>query len=561
MSKFSAIVRKAFHPVPRGLLGLWWCRRVNHIRYAGPADVARVAVLFLLAIAFVTADYLFFLRLWSAILSSPIPAVQSIRVILSTVLSLFLVFLFYSNLLSGLSTMYASRELPLLFTLPVSFGRLFATTFLATVSRSSAMFVLFCLPALIALVRAFHVSPTALVYVFPSLLAFVLIPGALGLSICHILMRVLPRRRVHQALLVVGLSIGAALVAGLRMLRVEWLWGSHTDQVQVVNSLIQLSEQTPRLIPAEWVVGALFQNLAKGGRNDAWTGSALVILSLVCLAGCYAVTRWLYLEAWSGSQAATDAAVRSRWRCLPGRVGALITKDILSVRRQLHRWSQILMMIPLMGLYVLNLTLLPIESEEWAGIVVWINLGVVGFLVAAVGARFLVPAISTDGMAYWILRTSPVHTRTVVLTKFVLYSFPVLLLALGCSTFIQLLIPSTRSYYLTGLCCTGVLTMALSALAIGIGAAFPRFEAENDLEISLGAGGLLYMLLALLFVGLSDWWLLSPFLHMLPRLRQLLPMETVSLPWRIGVFIAASIVCGFGGLALGIQRLRRFEYT
>jgi ABC-2 type transport system permease protein len=519
-------------------------------------------MLLLLGAAFVTTDYLFFLRLWSAILSSPLPAVQSTRIILSSVLSLFLVFLFYSNLLSCLSTMYASRELRLLLALPVSFRRVFVTTFVATVGRSSAMFVLFGLPALIALVRAFHGSAAVLVCFLPFLLAFILIPGALGLSVCHVLMRVLPRRRVHQALLVAGLCVGVGLIAGVRMLRVEYLWGSQTEQIQVVNSLVHISKQTPSLVPAGWMVTVLLGMLAESDGNTAWTASALVSLSIACLAGCYIVTARLYLQAWSGSQTTSDATVRSRAGHVPGlpsAVGALVIKDILSIRRQLHRWSQIIMMIPLMALYVLNLTLLPIEGVEWAGIVVWVNLGVVGFLVAAVGARFLVPAISADGMAYWILRASPVRTQTVVLTKFALYSLPVLLLSLGCSICIQLMIPAARGYYLTGLCCTAVLTLALSALAIGVGAAFPRFEAQNDLEISLGTGGLLYMLLALLFVGFSDWWLLRPFLRMLPRVREILPMDTVSLPWRIGVFAAVSMVCGCAGLALGIQRLRAFE--
>ena len=218
------------------------------------------------------------------------------------------------------------------------------------------------------------------------------------------------------------------------------------------------------------------------------------------------------------------------------------------------------MMLPLMGLYILNLAYLPLKGEEWAGIVVWINLGVVGFLVAAVGARFLVPAISADSRAYWVLRASPVRSQTVVLAKFALYSLPVLLLALGCSICIQFFIPSSFHQFMVGLFCTAILTTALCALGIGIGAVFPQFDAQNDLEISLGSGGLFYMLLALLFVGFSDWWLLHPFLKMLPRVREMLPMETISLPWRVGVFVVVSVLCGGAGLVAGIRRLEKHEF-
>ncbi len=553
-------MRRFLQPPPRSFAGLVWCQSLNRIRSARAGDVLRFTVLFLLGVAFVVVDYLFFHRLWKAVLLSPLPTIESIELILSTVLSFFFVFLFYSNLLSAVSTLYASTELPFLLSFPIPLRRIYLRGFADTVARSSAMFLLFGIPALAALGVAYGVSCLVWLRLLPPLIAYLLIPGALGIAVCHILMRFLPRRRVHQALVVVGLCVGAALIAGLRSLRIEYLWGSSAQQLDAVKSLVGVSELTPQLIPARWTADAVLSLLATEGAASRYSEIFLLTLAGASVGGCYLLTRITYLSAWSRSLSVGDPTVKGKILRFPGfhrSTNALIQKDILCVRRQLHRWSQLLMMVPLLGLYILNLVLLPLEGTDWAGIVVWVNLGVVGFLVAAVSARFLVPAVSADGMAYWIVRSAPVRTRQVVLTKFFLFCCPVLFLALGCSVLLQFFIPAEIDQFLIGVCCTGILTLALSAMGIGIGAAFPRFDAKSDLDVSLGTAGLLYMLAALLLVGVSDWWLLLPFIKTLPRLGSFFLMESVSLPFRFALFAAVAGAAGILSLEFGIHRLQK----
>jgi ABC-2 type transport system permease protein len=46
-----------------------------------------------------------------------------------------------------------------------------------------------------------------------------------------------------------------------------------------------------------------------------------------------------------------------------------------------------------------------------------------------------------------------------------------------------------------------LMTFGITALGIGLGAVFPRFKHENVAQIPTGFGGIVYMLLTILFIG------------------------------------------------------------
>jgi ABC-2 type transport system permease protein len=47
-----------------------------------------------------------------------------------------------------------------------------------------------------------------------------------------------------------------------------------------------------------------------------------------------------------------------------------------------------------------------------------------------------------------------------------------------------------------------IMTFGITALGVGLGAVFPRFKHENVAQIPTGFGGIVYMLVTMLFIGL-----------------------------------------------------------
>ena len=77
----------------------------------------------------------------------------------------------------------------------------------------------------------------------------------------------------------------------------------------------------------------------------------------------------------------------------------------------------------------------------------FVNLAMAAFVLSAVAVRFVFPAVSAEGAAFWIVRTSPVSMRAFLWSKFWTGLVPVLVLAealtivsnefLGAAPFLQ----------------------------------------------------------------------------------------------------------------------------
>jgi ABC-2 type transport system permease protein len=104
------------------------------------------------------------------------------------------------------------------------------------------------------------------------------------------------------------------------------------------------------------------------------------------------------------------------------------------------------------------------------------NLGLCGFVVAAVGARFLFPAISLEGRGFWVLKASPQPMRAILVSKWVAGGLPLLLMSELLTVLSNLLIGAPWPLALAGLVIVASMNAGISGLAVGMGALFPRFD-------------------------------------------------------------------------------------
>ena len=59
----------------------------------------------------------------------------------------------------------------------------------------------------------------------------------------------------------------------------------------------------------------------------------------------------------------------------------------------------------------------------------FVNLAMAAFVMSAIAVRFVFPAVSAEGRAFWIVRTAPVSLATFLWSKFWTGLVPILLLA------------------------------------------------------------------------------------------------------------------------------------
>jgi ABC-2 type transport system permease protein len=111
--------------------------------------------------------------------------------------------------------------------------------------------------------------------------------------------------------------------------------------------------------------------------------------------------------------------------------------------------------------------------------------------------------VSLEGAAFWILQTSPISLRTLVWSKFWLNFVPLLLLGeilIFLSNFL-LRVPPWMMWL--SLVTVLLMTFGITAIGIGVGALYPKFNFDNAAEIPTSFGGAVCMILSIAFIGIA----------------------------------------------------------
>ena len=508
-------MRQAF---PFLLLPSFWAAR-NRARRREKGDSLRAALFGGIGIAVTAALFAIVFWLTWQLLDYEELGDYLVRLGLSWLFLTFLSFVAFSAIVTSLSTFFLSEDLRLLLPAPVPRDRLFHSRLARTVAQSSWMVAAFLLPVLLAIGLARCAPPSYYAVAVATVVPFVLIPSALGSVVTLGLVSVFPARRARDVLMLMGLLFAVTIVVLLRFIRPERLLGVQSiPDVTAFFATLQ-SPVTP-FLPSFWAGESLFAGL-RGSLDGAhlgalWTSAGAAVVLARAAFGRH------YFAAWSKAQEARKARfTRLRWldglvRLLPASPArrALLVKDVKVFLRDTAQWSQLLLLVALALVYVYNFRVLDLDRVPYMSRFIrnayaFVNLAMAAFVTSAVAVRFVFPAVSAEGHAFWIVREAPVSASDFLWSKFWTGFVPILVLAealtvvsnhfLGTVPFLRVLTPAAIAF----------MTLGLVGLACGMGATHPRFSAENLTQVAGSYGGVSFMVLAVLFilvtVGLLAW--------------------------------------------------------
>jgi ABC-2 type transport system permease protein len=481
-----------------------------------------------------------------------------LRLGLSWLFLTFLSFLAFSGVVTSLSTFFLADDLRLLVASPVASRRLFHARFFRTVVQASWMVVIFIVPLLMGIGWARCAGPAFYATAIFTVVPFAIIPVAAGTGATLLLVNVFPARRARDILMLMGLLFAASLVIVLRFIRPE--------QLLKVESLPDLTDffatlQSPitPLLPSFWAGETIFASL-RGGRDLLHAGAlwTTALASVVILR--MASERW-YFTGYSRSQEAPKARF-TRFRTLDVVARALplstvrrqlLIKDLKIFLRDVTQWSQLLLLLALVVLYLYNFSVLDVQRNPYMSgfiknVYAFVNLGMAGFVMATVAVRFVFPAVSSEGEAFWIIRTAPISLRDFLWSKFWTGLVPVLVLTEVLTIVANQFLGVDPLLKMMAAIAIVFMSFALVGLAMGLGARYPRFGADVS-QVAGSYGGVAFMLQAVLFVmvmiGLLGWPSSLYLLH-----------QTRGTPFTVGQqLLTAACFALAAGLSIGIWLL------
>lgn len=444
--------------------------------------------------------------------------------------SLIFIIIFFIQVINGLvislNTYYQSRELDLLFTSPVNRTSLFFSRLFETHIKASWMLIIFGVPLLVSSGLLYQASLFYYPYTLMLFIAFSIIPVNIGIGATMFISSIFHVRKLKKFLLSTGIIAVVAIVTLLRIFRPE----RFVNPELFANLTLFLSEmKTPSfiLLPNRWLSESVFNFLGKTSAINT-----LIFISLLFLTS-YITTLFLLIvfknyhyRGWALLQGGDiflkekrphisyirnlvekilyTKPVQRLLSVLDNQSRIFIRKDFVYQIRDIKNVHQILIILSLIVVYLFSTASLPLNWEYYAVqlkyIISFFNLGLILIIIASLCSRVIYPAVVSEGISLWIIKTSPITPKRYIWTKFLFFFIPIFLLGQLLTIFSSSFIGIERPLFMLKIVTTTLLSFSLVSMAIVFGISDLRQTINEDAKEQTRIGSTAYMLVSIFLI-------------------------------------------------------------
>lgn len=429
--------------------------------------------------------------------------------LLSMILMTFVFVAIISNIISTFSTFYLAEDLEIIISGPTPPHQVYTARFIETLAESSWMVLLFGFPVFAAYGTVFSTGPFFYVISLLGFVSLLIIATAIAILLVLVLVRTFPVRRLRDLFVLVGIIIFIGFYLLFRMVRPEEFLNPE-GFASVMDYLSIMSEPASSILPTTWLMFSLKPYITGFGHENVYFWMGLLVLGAIAIFRLVGHIHELghfygYSKAMESKGARLSKSrimeMISRFlvKILEPQTARLVIKEIMLMARDWGRLSQLLLLLALIVVYLYNFSVLPsLDSPALAfffkNTMAFINIGLAGFVLSSLGVRFLFPAISGEGRAFWILKKGPIELRKVLWVKFFFYLIPMMILGLLLVIMTNKLLGLNLFMSIVSTVTIGVLTAGLTSLSLGMGVVHADFKEVDPNRAVTGFGGLLTMI-------------------------------------------------------------------
>lgn len=414
--------------------------------------------------------------------------------------------LVFSAMVSAVSTLFLSRDNEIILSGPVPPQEVYFMRYLTTTIYTSWMMVIFSVPFFGAYGQVFNAGPLYWPLMLCSVSATALTGTGIAMAITVVLVTLFPARRTKDIIIYLSLCFGLFIYVMFRMLRPEELVNPE-QYGHFVEYLSAISTPAGPLVPAAWSANMLSTYLLDREVDWLLLGLILWTVPTLYIAGQLAMKQFFF-SGFNKSQESFGGNIRfgmSRyykrgvWRWI-------FIKETKVFMRDSAEWSQLFMIGALIIVYLYNFKVLPVDrspiGEEYiANTVSFLNIGLVAFMVTSLSARFVFPAVGTEGGAFSMILSAPLSIKRYLLCKFTIYALPFTFFSFFLVIISDHLLHIDGPMWWFSVGVSLILTWTVVSLAISFGAIHTDFKEENKAAALGGMGAILYLFTAMSAVG------------------------------------------------------------
>jgi ABC-2 type transport system permease protein len=492
---------------------------------------------------------------------------------LSMLFYVFFVTVNLGNMIVCYATLYKSEEVTFLMGLPLSHEKVFLLKFVDNFFYSSSTLTLLGLSWLLGYGSCYDM-PWYFYFaaIFLVFLPFMLISALLAVLFLMGLIKIAARIGIRW------------LLAALAMvyLSVIYAYFKITNPVQLAEDVMRyypnvdqyfgfLDSPVAKFLPNHWVSEFLYWSvMGEPARALPWFFILILVLLGMVIVSAFLARRYYY-PSWlavSDARAMRGPAGRGirpalltlgESRVLSPQTDAFVKRDLWLFLRDPSQWLHLVLILVLMLVFLVSLGSLELRLKQpllqvSSFLVVFLFNG---FLVSSVLLRFVYPAVSLEGEAFWSVRSAPVSLRRLYVYKLTFSLAGALLVSEVLAIASVILLREDPVLLRLSVGGMAFVTLGLTGLYLGAGSYFATFREKNPIRVASSQGASLTFLMSMVFLAVSASVLVTP----LKRYFDLLIIRGVStsdwiyLP--LGVIALFSILVFSVSTAVGVRAIQR----
>jgi ABC-2 type transport system permease protein len=451
--------------------------------------------------------------------------------LVSIILFIFFIAVNAGNIIVSFSTLYKSKEVFYLITKPISFLQIFLIKFFDNFFYSSTTMLLMISAAMLGYSTYFKIDFFFVAFFFFwMLLPFMLIAASLGVILLmvmiHLAFKVGLKKVVAGLILIYLLSLLLFLKFSNPISVVEQVMAFYPN---INGYFSSLDNPTLKYLPNFWIADSLYWfSTGKPLYALPYIGFLLVTSAIFLLAALF-IAKKLYYKSWlesfelklkntTSKEKTRHTLIFTQKSFFKTQTDVLLKKEFLQFFREPGQWIHLSVIIFLIAIFIVSLngidaSLLNAYNYGLRAIIYIVIFSFNLFLISSLALRFVFPAVSLEGDAFWKLKSSPVSMKRILIIKFlILFSF-IFLIGQGLNYFSHLSFP--KPLLLTSSINIAFVTLAIVSMNFGMGSLFINLKEKSPIRLASSQGAsltflftilLIVFLIALLFIPIYNYY-------------------------------------------------------
>lgn len=466
----------------------------------------------------ILAGFLYFLSktVWSVSGEITEPVLESLLSYVSLVIVGFIILLGVPQVFKD---MYSTRDLELLFTLPITTRHIFWIKYMRSFAGIPLLaFIFLCIPLFV-----YGIATNASLLFYPVVLLVLLAVTIIGLSIAYllnlILIQIVPASRANE--LVTVMSVLSGLIVYLMFMLPNLM-----NDEPMTDAFLTNIPLLPKWVPFSWGGTSLVES-ANGSMSFLLPLIMLVLLAVISVIATISFvekgfrTGWIRLS--EGSNKKKKKQKSNVNRTVGNPILAIGKKEWFSIKRDIREW---LVLMPIAMFFIFGMIGYFSSGGNLSDIrgyneISWpVAQLIILFIYAFSGATIAASAVGREGASLWVLRMLPLTGTQIALGKVLIsWLLPFMILSV-IEVVIGIFLGWTLIQFVGGIMIKAIITVGFSAIGFWLGTIGAKYNPTNPQQRVSFAVSLLLLISSLIYLVIA----LIPYGYII------IPLEEIDLP-------------------------------